>query len=346
MAAARHHRRLLGVAPLTGRQVNLLLEGLIAASFLTGLGSWMVPTALARPLTLTHAITGITLLLLAPTKVAGPVRTGLRRRRVSRWLSIALGVIIVASVALGTAHATGLWFGVGEWSALWTHLLLAFAAVPLVVWHRLARPVRPRPSDLDRRALLRTAMTLTAAAGVVGTQELAVRALGLDGARRSATGSHAIATLDPDRLPVVSWLDDTAPDLDPDDWPLRIAGRPVAIPDLVALAVPLDAEIDCTGGWRSLQRWDVVAVSTVLPDGLGRSIRVTSATGYTRLFDPADVSRIHLAVGYGGRALRRGHGAPVRLVVPGRRGPWWVKWVTEIDYSNRPAWTQLPFPPT
>ena len=73
---------------------------------------------------------------------------------------------------------------------------------------------------------------------------------------------------------------------------------------------------------------------------------MTSATGYSRLFPSGDAGRLYLAVGYDGRPLRRGHGAPVRLVAPGRRGPWWVKWVTSVEPSDRPDWLQLPFPLT
>ena len=58
----------------------------------------------------------------------------------------------------------------------------------------------------------------------------------------------------------------------------------------------------------------------------------------------ADLADIHLAVGYDGIPLRAGHGAPARLVVPGRRGPEWVKWVTRIDTDHRPAWLQPPLP--
>ena len=43
---------------------------------------------------------------------------------------------------------------------------------------------------------------------------------------------------------------------------------------------------------------------------------------------------------------RPGHGAPARLVVSGRRGYWWVKWVTAIDVDDTPWWWQPPFPVT
>jgi DMSO/TMAO reductase YedYZ molybdopterin-dependent catalytic subunit len=45
-----------------------------------------------------------------------------------------------------------------------------------------------------------------------------------------------------------------------------------------------------------------------------------------------------------GAPLSPGHGAPVRLVAPGRRGFWWVKWVESVTVEPEPAWWQPPFP--
>ena len=45
-----------------------------------------------------------------------------------------------------------------------------------------------------------------------------------------------------------------------------------------------------------------------------------------------------------GVPLAAGNGAPARLVAPGRRGFWWVKWVTAVEPSTRPPWWQSPFP--
>ena len=44
--------------------------------------------------------------------------------------------------------------------------------------------------------------------------------------------------------------------------------------------------------------------------------------------------------------LSVGHGFPARLVAPGRRGFWWVKWVDRIELQTTPWWWQPPFPVT
>jgi DMSO/TMAO reductase YedYZ molybdopterin-dependent catalytic subunit len=148
-------------------------------------------------------------------------------------------------------------------------------------------------------------------------------------------------------MPTVTWLDDRRPAVtDEATWPLVIGGERVAIPSLRARARPVVATLDCTGGWWSEQSWDAVPLAELLPDVDTRSVRVVSATGYDRLFGRGDLTGVHIAVGYGGEPLRAGHGAPVRLVVPGRRGPWWVKWVVSVEPDDRPAWLQPPLPLT
>ncbi|HJV12894.1 MAG TPA: molybdopterin-dependent oxidoreductase, partial [Propionibacteriaceae bacterium] len=74
------------------------------------------------------------------------------------------------------------------------------------------------------------------------------------------------------------------------------------------------------------------------------SIEVMSVTGYHRRFPPKEAGSLWLATGYQGEPLRAGHGAPVRLVAPNRRGFWWVKWVASVKLSDVPAWGQSPFP--
>ena len=330
---------------LNASQVNLMLEVLIIGAISTGLASWAVGTGWGRWLTIAHALCGLSILVLAPAKMRRSVKTGMRRRRATRWLSVAFGILVLVTVAAGLAHSTGVWFGIGYWSALWIHFLAAFVLIPVFVWHLVSRPVRPRRTDADRRLLLGGAAAVSAAAAIYGVQEVTTRVLGLAGGDRRFTGSHEIASFDPDRMPTVVWIDDTAPDTPVEDWVLRIAGEVADLDELRSRSRPLDAILDCTGGWWSEQRWDVVPLAAV-GDWSGRSIKVDSATGYARWFPTSDADRVYLALGYDGRPLRRGHGAPVRIVAPGRRGPWWIKWVTEVESSDRPPWLQLPFPPT
>ena len=126
---------------------------------------------------------------------------GFRRGRPSRWLSAAFGGLVLATIGLGILHATGLWYGVGYWTALWTHELFAFALVPLFVWHLASRPVRARRADLDRRALLGGGLALGAAAVAYPVQQGAVTLGGLAGQHRRPTGSHEVASHDPARMP-------------------------------------------------------------------------------------------------------------------------------------------------
>lgn len=340
---------LLGVrlGRLTARQVNLLLELFIVVAILSGLMSWAVGDRWTRWVVVGHAVIGFSLLLLVPAKMRGSVATGFRRRRSTRWVSALLGALVLAAAILGVLHATGLWFGRGPWTALWTHSLVGIALIPLFVWHLVTRPVGPHAADLDRRAVLRTGAVAGAAAAVWVAQEGLASWAGLAGGERRATGSHEVASHDPGSLPTVIWFNDSQPDeLDEATWPLEIGGQFVSIESLRGRSRPVVATLDCTGGWWSEQAWDAIALAELLPDASGRSVRVTSRTGYDRYFEIDELNRLHLAVGYGGHPLRAGHGAPVRLIVPGRRGPWWVKWVTSVEPSDRPSWLQSPLPLT
>ncbi len=328
----------------TGRQVNLLLEMIFVALILSGLASWLLNLDQAWIATTVHAVAAIVLLGVAPLKLRGPVRTGFKRRRATRWVSALFGVMILSGTLLGFLHSTGVWWGIGYWSAMWTHLLLGFTGIPFFLWHVVTRPVRPKMVDVDRRGLVTSAGLAAASAAVWGLQEVVVGVAGADGAYRARTGSHEVGSFDPRWMPTNHWINDQAPKGDLSDWVLRIEGEPVEINALAARAKPLITWLDCTDGWRSEQSWDVVPLAEVLSDRPGRSIRVTSYTGYSRLFARGDAHGVFLCFGYNGEPLRRGHGAPVRLVVPNRRGPWWVKWIDRVELSDRPFWLQLPLP--
>lgn len=332
---------------LTGRQINLALEFLVVTAILSGLASWAVGDQWNGALTLAHGVSGISLALLVPAKFRGPVRTGFKRRRATRWLSAAFGILVLLALLFGVLHATGFWYGVGTWSALWTHELLGFSLIPLLLWHVVSRPVSQRSvqADSDRRALLKIGAIAAAATALHQGQRFTAGAVGLAGGARRQTGSHEVGSHDPARMPTVIWFNDHRPDdTNPDDWLLMLAGSRVTVSDLWEQAEQIEATLDCTGGWWSEQLWNAVPLSALMPAPSGRSVYIESATGYGRRFPVGDLNDLYLAVGYEGEPLHRGHGAPVRLVVPGRRGPEWIKWVATVEYSDVPSWLQAPLP--
>ena len=82
-------------------------------------------------------------------------------------------------------------------------------------------------------------------------------------------------------------------------------------------------------------------VSLGLPDGL---LGVAWPSMRAAFGVELDALGLLLAVSVGGAPLTPGRGAPVRLVVPGRRGFHWVKWVTRIEHDERPWWLEPPLP--
>ncbi len=95
---------------------------------------------------------------------------------------------------------------------------------------------------------------------------------------------------------------------------------------------------ECTGGWYSTQIWrgvplaDLLAQVNILQEK--HRILLKDVSGYTSLFTPDEVSEILLATYVGDQVLNHWHGFPVRVVVPSRRGGYWVKWLTEIEITN------------
>jgi hypothetical protein len=87
-------------------------------------------------------------------------------------------------------------------------------------------------------------------------------------------------------------------------------------------------------------------LATPTAEAAGGSLVVASATGYRRRLPVADAGTLLLATRLAGRPLSAGHGFPARLVAPGRRGFWWVKWVVSVEVDPAPWWRQPPFPLT
>jgi DMSO/TMAO reductase YedYZ molybdopterin-dependent catalytic subunit len=295
-----------------------------------------------------HGICGVAVVLLIPWK-SRVVRGGLRRARLSRWLSLLLAVLALVTLIAGLGYATGLVRSIAGKPGLWVHIAVALTLVPLVVWHVWARGIRPRRSDLSRRALLRAGVLAVGAAGLYAADTAAISVLGLPGARRRFTGSYETASFRPEAMPSTSWLLDAVPTVDPDRWRLTIKDglgrRELTLAELTTFDTAVRATLDCTSGWYSHQDWTGVPLGTLLHRGPGaQSVYVHSVTGYWVRFPIHDLNRLLLATQMGGAPLSADHGFPVRLVAPARRGYWWVKWVDRIEVQATPSWWQPPFP--
>ena len=324
-----------------GRKTNLALLVTLALAWITGGASFLLGSSSTAWIVTLHGVVGFVVLVLARPKTP-IVRRGLGRRRPGRFASLALAAVVAGALVTGLIHSLDIWQPFGVWSPIGLHVVFAIGAVPLAAWHLVTRPQRIRPVDLSRRTWLQ-------ALGVAGVA-LGVRTVfnGWIASDRRFTGSHEVGSGQPRQMPVVQWFNDSPPEIDPADWVLRLRGsveRDVDYQELRNHTLTMEATLDCTNGWYSTQTWTGVMVADLLGPGVtGRSLEVRSATGYSRRFPLGDVDQMMLAHQVGGGTLSRGHGAPARLVAPGRRGLWWVKWVTEIRTSDRPWWLQSPIP--
>jgi len=326
-----------------GSQTNVALLGLLAIAFLTGWLAFAFGTAPARLSLIVHATGGVAILLLLPWK-SMIARRGLARPRGGRWASIGLGMLVLLSIAAGLGHSTGLVLSWGPFSSMEVHVGAALAAIPLAVWHVVARRVKVVRADLSRRTFMKGSVALGAAAVSYAASEILVRAATLPGGARRFTGSYEAGSFEPAVMPVSSWMFDAIPVHDPDAWTLRTPGREWSLRELATFDDRMIATLDCTGGFYSTQEWAGVRLDRLLPDVRESSIRVVSSTGYDRRFRAGEAGSLLLATRFGGTPLDAGHGFPARLVAPDRRGFWWVKWVVAIEVDDVPYWWQSPFP--
>src|SRR6202521_3581234 len=331
------------VAIARGARTNLALLALLAIAFVTGWLAFAFATAPARWSLIIHAAGGFAILALLPWK-SMIARRGMGRPRSGRWASVLLGVLVLISLAAGLLHSTGLLVYVGPLTAMDFHVGAAIAAVPLAIWHVVARRVRVRPTDLSRRNILRGGAVVAGAAAAYAATEIVVKATGMPGAARRFTGSYEAGSFQPDLMPVSSWMFDAIPQIDPAAWSLRVGGRTLGYTELSAFDDQVTATLDCTGGFFSSQQWSGVRLDRLVRKMNGSTVRVVSSTGYDRRFPIEETPRLLLASRVGGRSLDAGHGYPARLVAPDRRGFWWVKWVVAIEVDDVPYWWQSPFP--
>jgi hypothetical protein len=324
-----------------GRRTNVALLILLVGAFLSGWAAFAAGTEMLSRVTIVgHGLLGLGVVALTPWKTAV-----VGRAPVLRLASLALAAVIVVCLVSGFLEVFAGYGLVAGISPIQVHVGAALVAVPLLIGHlvRHRRGQVLRRSDLGRRRLLRTAGFAAGIGAAYAVLEGVGRLAGLPSARRIASGSHRIA---PEAVPATIWLFDRVPTL-PSDHSVRVDGREIPVAELTAEAMPVTARLDCTSGWFADAQWSGVALTSLIRGdrmAVASSIVVTSVTGYQRRFPTADADALWLATGFEGRPLTRGTGAPVRLVAPGRRGFWWVKWVASVEVSDTPANAQPPFP--
>ena len=332
---------------MTGRLANLALLVVVPLATVTGFLMFVPGSGPVRPVAILHGVVALLVVVLVPWK-STVVRRGLRRagqRRVGRVTSTMLGISVVLALATGTAHVVGVLFDSSTVTTLQLHVGAGILAVVLTGAHALQRRVRSRRGDLSRRSFVRLA-ALTAVAVVLEAVIQATGALTAGRGIRRPTGSFALASSSVAAIPATSWLFDQVPELDPASWRLTVttggSSRDWSLAELARWQDRQVAVLDCTGGWWTEQEWSGVRLSRLLPPAARGTVEVTSATGYSRRLPLTD--QLLLATAIDGASLSSGHGAPVRLVVPGRRGYHWVKWVVRISHDDRPWWVEPPLP--
>lgn len=314
----------------SGRLTNLTLFVFLGLAFASGWLAFELSGGRAQVVLFLHAAAGVGIVLLVPWKSL-VARRGLRRQHSLRWASVVLGLGIAVSIIFGVVHSSG-HPNIGYLTAMDFHVGAALCLIPFLLWHVVARPLKLRPADLSRRNFLKGSL-LAGAAGL--------GAAILPSAVRAPTGSFQAA------YPLATeWMFDSVPGVDIGSWRLHVTGRPWTYGELDAFSDRVAAVIDCTGGWYSEQEWEGVLLERLLARSAdrGASVNVRSITGYSRRFAITDAGGLLLATRMAGAPLDAGHGYPVRLVAPGRRGFAWVKWVVAIEIDDVPGWWQPPFP--
>ncbi|WP_254839506.1 molybdopterin-dependent oxidoreductase [Natronomonas marina] len=294
---------------------------------------------------LTHGVGGLVLAGLVGLKLRRVRhRVGGARHSAVIALSVLLAVVTVGAIGSGVAWVFGASLDLGPWGLLNLHVGLGLAVGGLLAAHLVYRFRLPGRSDIEGR---RTALRYTAAV-LVGAAAYRLQASVNDaaetaGADRRFTGSREDGSDDGNAFPVTSWMADDPDPVDAASWSLTVDGA-VAEPTELEYPELVDdderrALLDCTSGWYSEHDWTGVSVASLLdavdPDDDAAWVQFRSVTGYRWSLPIEEARGALLATAVDGEGLDHGHGFPLRLVAPGRRGFQWVKWVEAVRVTRR-----------
>jgi len=143
------------------------------------------------------------------------------------------------------------------------------------------------------------------------------------------------------------------PEIDEEGWSLSVGGAAGEAYDLsfgdlldhpestsqvltmVCISNQVGGDLTSTGRWRGVPLRTLVEQAA--PDEEVVDIVTKSADGYTEALPwtyVRDHPEVLVAYGMNGRTLSTAHGAPARLLVPGRYGMRSTKWLTEVELST------------
>ena len=161
---------------------------------------------------------------------------------------------------------------------------------------------------------------------------------------RLATGSKHVASFSGNAYPAEIWLFDQVPLIDreavapaPDGARCRSRGcSATPTSKRCPRTRPPPSWTAPAAGGRSRSGRATASATWSVPRGVEHDVTevaAVSVTGHRCAFPIADLEQALLVTHVGDEPLSPGHGYPVRLAVPGRRGYQWVKWLDRIEFS-------------
>jgi hypothetical protein len=333
----------------TERFVNSLLLGIMVTLGISGLiilyGDWL-PWIYDL-----HRISGFSLIVLIPFKATMAYRSLQRSveksfaRSMAILNSFLLSVLVLLSSALGLMWMwrVGPYSGLSQTLMAW-HWILGLVSLPpfaLHIWRRWLNP--HRDYILSRRSALNM-LGLVGASIVLGKlATLLAETQSTGDSPRRFTGSRGFGLRTGNDFPTTG---ESPAEIDPSQWRLRVVGAvqsPVSLSYKEILLLPqqvITEAIDCHNGWYSVQDWQGVPLVSLL-EKAGRKenmtgVRLVSATGLSNTYPAGELDKILLATHVTGRVLEPSHGFPLRAVISGRRGWFWLKWLTRIEVLVSP----------
>ncbi|MXR51892.1 molybdopterin-dependent oxidoreductase [Halovenus sp. WSH3] len=339
-------RRLLAALRPPPRAVDWSIFAAVVLAAGSGVLSFLGVRPAWVPVFWFHRAVGLALTVLLGFKLAR-VRyrlTDRRQWRPSTALSVVTALTAIATIATGVLWVFGFVPEIPYFQFLSVHVGLGLLLVVLMVAHQRTRFRPPRRVDFQRRrTTMQYSVLLIAGALSYRGQQALNAAFDTPGDERRLTGSRRRDGDGNASFPVTSWVADSPDPVDIDAYRLSVEG---AVDASVSLSYDqLDptssAEVllDCTSGWYTEQEWEGVAVGDLLdlvdPDDAATHVRFVSVTGYRWSLPIEEAREAMLATHVGGERLSHGHGRPLRLVAPGRRGFQWVKWVERVEVRKR-----------